>query len=186
MTPNSPRFGGLVTTEFVEPSPGCAFQIRQIYKLRPPDGASSEDIQNTYRGPPLHFHAYQTERFMVEKGRMGIEVNGKRKIVTPEDGVIIGPAGSLHRFWVAEDSVEDMIIVLNATDAAIDYQLDRVFFENWYGFRQDSLAQGKGMDVIHMLSVRGLDSLPEPHPSLRKWSVTSSKNSADRLILVLL
>ena len=122
---------------------------------------------------------------MVEKGRMGLEVNGKAKIVTPEDGVIVGPAGCLHRFWVAEDSVEDMIIVLNATDAAIDYQLDRVFFENWYGFRQDSLTQGKGMDVIQMLSVRGLDSLPESLLSLRKWSVTSCKNSADRLILVL-
>ncbi|KAI9804115.1 MAG: hypothetical protein M1825_001517 [Sarcosagium campestre] len=158
------QFGGLVKTEFVSAAPGCAFQIRQVYKHQRPDGVSSSDAAASYKGPPLHFHPYQSERFVVEQGRLGIEVDGQKRIVTPKDGVVVGKPGCLHRFWMAEDSVEDLIIIVNASDSANDYQLDRLFLENWYGFRYDSLMHGTGLDWIQMMSIfdAGSHYLPAP------------------------
>lgn len=88
---------------------------------------------------------------------MGIEVNGKSRIVTPADGVVVCHAGNIHRFWCdvldEEGKSEDLVLLLNATDSGKDFVLDRVFFENWYGMRYDSLTYGKGIDLIQMLCV---------------------------------
>ena len=88
---------------------------------------------------------------------MGIEINGKSSIVTPADGVIVCRAGNLHRFWVdverEDGEQEDVVLLLNATDSGKDFVLDRVFFENWYGMRYDSLTFGEGIDLVQMLCV---------------------------------
>lgn len=88
--------------------------------------------------------------------------------MTPEDGVVVCRAGNLHRFWVDVDGEdgeqEDVVLLLNATDSGKDFVLDRVFFENWYGMRYDSLTYGDGIDLVQMLCVSvglfifGLDS----------------------------
>ena len=69
-------------------------------------------------------------------------------------------AGNLHRFWVdVEDEdgkQEDVALLLNATDSGKDFVLDRVFFENWYGMRYDSLTYGEGIDLVQMLCVSGI------------------------------
>ena len=158
---NGGRFGGMITTHFLPPAPGTSFQLKQIYRARPSSSADHLDdreVADAYRGPPTHFHVHQTERFRVEQGRIGIEVNGKSRIVTPADGVVVCHAGNLHRFWVdveGEDGEqqEDVVLLLNATDSGKDFVLDRVFFENWYGMRYDSLTYGKGIDFIQMLCV---------------------------------
>ena len=172
------RFNGLITTYFLPPVPGTAFQLKQVYRARPrpssrvPAKTSSannhdhdhdhdddhDEVANAYRGPPMHFHAHQTERFRVERGRIGIEQDGKSIVVGPEDGVVVCRAGTLHRFWVdveGEDGgeQEDVVLLLNATDSGKDFVLDRVFFENWYGMRYDSLMFGQGIDLVQMLCV---------------------------------
>lgn len=48
---------------------------------------------------------------------------------------------------------EDVVLLLNATDSGKDFVLDRVFFENWYGMRYDSLTYGEGIDLVQMLCV---------------------------------
>ena len=79
------------------------------------------------------------------------------RIVTPEDGVVVCRAGNLHRFWVdverEDGEQEDVVLLLNATDSGKDFVLDRVFFENWYGMRYDSLTYGEGIDLVQMLCV---------------------------------
>ena len=81
------------------------------------------------------------------------------RIVTPEDGVVVCRAGNLHRFWVdvegedGDGEQEDVVLLLNATDSGKDFVLDRVFFENWYGMRYDSLTYGEGIDLVQMLCV---------------------------------
>ncbi|KAL3480362.1 hypothetical protein BJX99DRAFT_254664 [Aspergillus californicus] len=125
------KFGGLLTTEFLEHSPGRCFLFRQTYR-HDIEGSIPENLRKLInspdkpKGPPLHFHQFQTEYFRVEKGVMGIEVDGLTRRITPDDGEISVKAGSLHRFFIHPDSEESMMVYLNASDSGSDYQLDRI------------------------------------------------------------
>ncbi|KAB8252956.1 hypothetical protein BDV35DRAFT_375414 [Aspergillus flavus] len=151
------RFGGALVTEFLEPPPGRCFCFRQRYALKPPIDEGDPDYErinealNHPSGPPVHFHPFQNDYFRVEQGRMCLEVDGQTRILTPEDGEVQGRAGCIHRFYVAPDSTEDMVIILSASDPGMDYQLDRVFFENWYGLWHDYLVHEGKMDFIQLL-----------------------------------
>ena len=154
------RFGGLLTTEFLEPPPGRCFLFRQTYRhtIEGPIPANLRELINSAerpRGPLLHFHQFQTEYFKVETGIMGIEINGEVKKVLPDDGEISVKAGSIHRFFIHPDSPESMTVYLSASDSGMDFQLDRIFFENWYGYWHDALLHDGGLDWIQFLAVRG-------------------------------
>lgn len=146
-------------TEFLEPPPGRCFCFRQRYCLKPTIDESDPDYERINAalhhpsGPPVHFHPFQNEYFRVEQGRMCVEIDGVLQILTPEDGEIMGRAGSIHRFYIAPDSTKDMVIILSASDPGLDYQLDRVFFENWYGLWHDYLVHEGKMDLIQLLCV---------------------------------
>ncbi|KAI0124773.1 hypothetical protein BJ170DRAFT_475741 [Xylariales sp. AK1849] len=157
------KFGGMHETEFIEPPPGRAFCLRQRYRWkippeleRAPDSTASRlhETLNHPSGPPTHFHPFQNEWFRVVSGRMCVEMDGQLRTLTPEDGEIWGRAGSIHRFYIAPDSTEDLVAVISASDCGRDYQLDRVFFENWYGMWHDYLVhEGGKMDMIQILCV---------------------------------
>lgn len=152
-------FGGLLTTEFLEPPPGRCFLFRQTYRHNV-EGPIPENLRrlidgpNRPKGPPPHFHQFQTEYFRVESGVMGISVDGKQKIVTAEDGEVSVKAGSIHNFFIHPTSPEKMTVYLSASDSGLDYQLDRIFFENWYGYWHDALLHDGGLDWIQFLAVR--------------------------------
>lgn len=84
---------------------------------------------------------------------MGINVDGQVKRLTPEDGEVSVKAGSIHNFFIHPDSKESMTVYLSASDSGMDYQLDRIFFENWYGYWHDALLHGGGLDWIQFLAV---------------------------------
>jgi hypothetical protein len=105
------------------------------------------------KGPLLHFHQFQTEYFRVESGVMGIELNGVHKTIYPEDGEISVKAGSVHRFYIHPDSPKEMTVYLSASDSGMDYQLDRIFFENWYGYWHDALLHEGKLNFIQYLAV---------------------------------
>ena len=84
---------------------------------------------------------------------MGIEVDGARKSVTRDDGEISVKAGSIHQFFIHPDSPGDMTVYLSASDAGMDYQLDRIFFENWYGYWHDALLHDGGLSLLQYLAV---------------------------------
>jgi hypothetical protein len=112
-------------------------------------------IESDHRpdGPPMHFHQWQTEYFKVEEGICVVEVNGKQTMLTPDDEEISCKAGNIHRFFIHPDSRERMTVILSASDSGVDYQLDRVFFENWYGYWHDALLYQGGLDFIQTLCV---------------------------------
>ena len=85
---------------------------------------------------------------------MGIEIDGRTKRVVPEDGEISVKAGGLHQFFMHPDSTKSMTVYLSASDSGMDFQLDRVFFENWYGYWHDALLHEGGLDWIQFLAVR--------------------------------
>ncbi|KAK8041116.1 hypothetical protein PG994_014123 [Apiospora phragmitis] len=153
------KFGGLLTTEFLEPPPGRCFLFRQTYKqdLQGPIPQNLRrliDSPSRPMGPLLHFHQFQTEYFRVESGIMGIELNGKHRVVTPEDGEISVKAGGIHRFYIHPDSPDDMTVYLSASDSGMDYQLDRIFFENWYGYWHDALLHEGKLNFIQYLAIQ--------------------------------
>ncbi|KAK0634260.1 hypothetical protein B0T17DRAFT_512853 [Bombardia bombarda] len=154
------KFGGLLTTEFLEPAPGRCFLFRQTYKHNLEGTAIPDNLRKLIDsprkpgGPLLHFHQFQTEYFRVEQGIMGIEVNGVHKIVKPEDGEVSVKAGSIHRFYIHPDSPGDMTVYLSASDSGMDYQLDRIFFENWYGYWHDALLHEGKLNFIQYLAIQ--------------------------------
>ena len=87
---------------------------------------------------------------------MGIEVDGASKSVTRDDGEISVKAGCIHQFFIHPDSPGDMTVYLSASDAGMDYQLDRIFFENWYGYWHDALLHDGGLSLLQYLAVRVL------------------------------
>lgn len=105
-------------------------------------------------GPLLHFHQFQTEYFRVESGVMGIELNGQHRKVYPENGEISVKAGGIHRFYIHPDSPGEMTVYLSASDSGMDYQLDRIFFENWYGYWHDALLHEGKLNFLQYLAVR--------------------------------
>ncbi|KAH7026810.1 hypothetical protein B0J12DRAFT_771487 [Macrophomina phaseolina] len=188
------QFDGLVTTYFLEEPAGTAFQIKQVYKPLP-KGPRAQHVKGAYRGPPPHFHPNQTERFRVLKGRVGVEIDGDVRILRPEDGVAVCPAGRIHRFIVdvddshedaarvrsksngycseeeADEDEDELVLLINATDAATDFALDRIFLENWYGLRVDSFKYyGDRIDFIQKCATfdGGAHYLPFP-ATLPAW-----------------
>ncbi len=84
---------------------------------------------------------------------MGIECDGQKKAVTKDDGEISVKAGSIHQFFIHPDSPGDMTVYLSASDAGMDFQLDRIFFENWYGYWHDALLHDGGLSILQYLAV---------------------------------
>lgn len=151
-------FGGLITTEFLEPPPGRCFMFRQTYRHDvegpvPDNLRRLIDSPNRPKGPPLHFHQFQTEYLQVESGIMGISVDGVVKKVTADDGEMTVKAGSIHQFFIHPESPGPMTFCASAADSGIDYQIDRVFFENWYGYWHDALLHDGGLNLIQYLTV---------------------------------
>ncbi|KAI0108851.1 hypothetical protein GGR51DRAFT_570116 [Nemania sp. FL0031] len=167
------KFGGMLVTEFIEPPPGRSFCFRQRYRWKLPpelenDAQASKLLEtlNHPSGPPTHFHPYQNEWYRVESGRMCVEIDGVLKTLTPEDGEVFGRAGSIHRFFISPDSTEDMVAIISGSDPGLDFQLDRVFFENWYGLWHDYLVHEDGkMDLIQLLCTYDAGDAYLPGPS---------------------
>lgn len=107
--------------------------MRQTYVRHPEDPEAQRIIENVHqpRGPPRHFHQFQTEFFTVEQGMMILEVDGVERIVTSKDGELTAPAGSAHRFWMHPASTEDMVVLLSASDSG--NSLSRRYFFILYG-----------------------------------------------------
>jgi hypothetical protein len=127
------------------------------------------------KGPLLHFHQFQTEYFRVESGIMGIELNGEHRKVYPEDGEISVKAGGIHRFYIHPDSPGEMTVYLSASDSGMDYQLDRIFFENWYGYWHDALLHEGKLDFIQYLAVSLLNCLVGPDCMIQVHKILKAK-----------
>ena len=148
----------MLTTEFLPPLPGRSFRLRQTYR-RGVEGPIPENLRKLIdsprrpKGPPEHFHQFQTEYFTVEHGICAVEIDGVVKKLTNEDGETSVKAGHIHAFWIDDSTPDYMTVILSASDPGMDYQLDRVFFENWYGYWSDALLYDGGLDWIQTLCV---------------------------------
>ncbi|EEP75427.1 predicted protein [Uncinocarpus reesii 1704] len=117
-------------------------------------------------GPPPHLHRYQTEYFKVTQGLMGVNINGKIYKKTPDDPEFSVPANVFHGFFRHPESRGPMTVVLSASDSGRDYKLDRVFFENWYGYWHDAMIYHGGMNYIRWLQIYDAG---DAYPYVPKW-----------------
>lgn len=101
--------GNTVSFEFKDSS--TALNQRSVV-VRLPAGS-------TWRPGP-HWHERYTEHIKVIKGNVGLVINGKPSVVTPEDGAQTIPKFAVHE-WMRAD--------INARDSMKD--ADEVIVEEW-------------------------------------------------------
>jgi hypothetical protein len=132
--------------------------------MRPGQGIYKEHMKAGTK-PPVHFHRYQYESFQViGTGDFTAEIDGKeRRIKKGDPAVTIPPLA--HHVVYGTPGFDDQEIEFtfssrdkrgNGQDVMKQYLLDRMFFENWYGY-QEEVFQGKAkFDFIQILSVWAL------------------------------
>ncbi|TVY16166.1 putative oxidoreductase yanE [Lachnellula arida] len=106
--------------------------------------------------PPVHFHV-QEEYIECIQGRMGLELNGKEKVLSPEVGrVSIKPYVNHVSYPLSLPRQQDGNTVVKfllsgeRTDSV--FELNPVFFENWYRYQDKVVVQGEAISLIQLLS----------------------------------
>jgi mannose-6-phosphate isomerase-like protein (cupin superfamily) len=85
-----------------------------------------------------HVHPYQTERFEVLAGRLGVKVAGKKLELGPGDVATV-EAGKAHKFWNAG---EDTLVFRAEVRPALQFES---LIETMYGLASDGKTNKKGM-----------------------------------------
>jgi hypothetical protein len=111
--------------------------------------------------PPLHFHPYQEEYIKVTEGRLGVEVQGKEYILTPEDGEFTIRAWTNHRLYPlmpapGSGELQTARFLLSGESTKDMFKLDTMFFQNWYGYQDAVVIGGQKMDLIQVMNVQTL------------------------------
>ncbi|KAI0160771.1 hypothetical protein GGR57DRAFT_456282 [Xylariaceae sp. FL1272] len=174
MQPDSPEMirefydGALQTQIFSEPNYAYAFEAR--FQL---DHALSPKLFS--QQPPLHFHPYQDEFIRVILGTLVVDVNGKRLVLTPDDGELCVKAWSNHRLYPlypvehtansADASPKETKVYIKGQQSNRAFQEDLLFLENWAGYLDDVVMNNKQISFLQVLCMfdAGGSYLSPPH-----------------------
>ena len=85
-----------------------------------------------------HVHPFQSERFEVVSGRLGMKLGRKKIEVGPEDVVVVEP-GTPHKFWNAGDDELHFVTVVRPA-----LQFERLL-ETMFALAADGKTNRKGM-----------------------------------------
>lgn len=111
---------------------------------------------------PLHFHPYQEEYFQVLEGSLGVEVEGKTLLLTPDSGEFCVPCWHSHRIFppISKDDAEGSSSTSKITKVLVSgqqtsdvFKMDMLFFENWYAYQDKLVAAGKLPNIIQLMCV---------------------------------
>ena len=114
--------------------------------------------------PPAHFHPYQSEYMEVLEGRLGLETEGRERVLRPEDGQVKVDPWKNHRMFppppLHEKSKRDgehargiTRFLLSGGETSELFRLDTLFFQNWYGYQDEVVMGGGRMDLIQVMCV---------------------------------
>ncbi|TVY80670.1 putative oxidoreductase yanE, partial [Lachnellula suecica] len=107
------------------------------------------------RKPPVHFHV-QEEYIESLEGKLGLEIEGKEFVLVPTDGTYTIASFVNHRSYpLPEDRQNGGEIVrfrLSGEKTSNPYELSPVFFENWYKYQNEVVANGAQVSLIQFLS----------------------------------
>ncbi|KAM7203266.1 Cupin, RmlC-type [Rhypophila sp. PSN 637] len=106
--------------------------------------------------PPTHFHI-QDEYVEVTQGKLIVEADGQERVLTAADGrVVIKPYEHHSLYPIAREKQDDGVTVVKfllsgeITDSV--FELNPVFFENWYKYQDEVVVKGKKVILIQVLS----------------------------------
>ncbi|RJE27104.1 hypothetical protein PHISCL_00571 [Aspergillus sclerotialis] len=154
-----PAFGGAIETRILtDETPAqhraFAFEVSFYSHLWPASVGSQK--------PPLHFHPFQEEYIQVLQGQLCVEddQHGAR-ILTPADGEICIKPWVQHRLYPpirpgtegADPVTTPIRFILAGQDTAEVFRLDLIFFENWYAYQDETVAKGRGMSLVQVMSM---------------------------------
>ncbi|KAI2617734.1 hypothetical protein GGR54DRAFT_192528 [Hypoxylon sp. NC1633] len=143
-------FDGAITARKGEQRPNRAFDFDVTFILTHPHLITLASQQK----PPMHFHPYQEEYITVVEGVLGVDVEGKEYRLTPKDGEFPIRPWLNHRLYpILLPGHEITRFLLSAEDSHKGFQLDTLFFQNWYGYQDECLMSGKDFNLIQVLSM---------------------------------
>ena len=110
--------------------------------------------------PPIHFHV-QEEYIESIQGKMGLELDGKEHVLSAGDGPMSIKPYVNHRSYplslAQQDNGETVVkFLLSGEQTDSIFELNPVFFENWYKYQDDVVVNGARISLIQLFSVSRL------------------------------
>ncbi|KAG9201344.1 hypothetical protein G6514_005894 [Epicoccum nigrum] len=110
--------------------------------------------------PPIHFHV-QEEYIESIQGKMGLELDGKEHVLSAGDGPMSIKPYVNHRSYplslAQQDNGETVVkFLLSGEQTNSIFELNPVFFENWYKYQDDVVVNGARISLIQLFSVSRL------------------------------
>ncbi|GKT43287.1 putative oxidoreductase YfjR [Colletotrichum spaethianum] len=104
--------------------------------------------------PPLHFHL-QEEYIEAVRGKLAVEIEGKEIVLTPADGRFSIKPYVNHRSYPLPISEQDdgntkVAFLLSGEKTDNVFELNPVFFENWYKYQDEVVVKGAKIDLIQL------------------------------------
>ncbi|CAI7649400.1 unnamed protein product [Penicillium glandicola] len=106
--------------------------------------------------PPTHFHV-QEEYIECTQGHLGLEIDGKEVVLTAGDGPYsIKPYKDHRSYPLSLDRQEEgntvVKFLLSGEKTDSVFELNPVFFENWYRYQDDVVVNGAKINLIQLFS----------------------------------
>jgi hypothetical protein len=106
------------------------------------------------------------------EGEMALEVEGKEMLLTPDLGEFCVQRWTNHRIYPSassrtESGPKKAVCLASGEQSALNFQLDFLFFENWYAYQDSLVVDGQKPDLIQIMTVSGTPSLRwKPYPPM--------------------
>ena len=99
----------------------------------------------------------------VLEGRVCLDVEGRERVLEPEDGEAVVDPWANHRFYPLpisdmkrdRDGGKVTTILLWGGETEEIFRVDGMFFQNWYGYLDEVIMGHAKMDLIQVLCVSG-------------------------------
>ncbi|KAF3389715.1 Yanuthone D synthesis protein E [Talaromyces pinophilus] len=155
------KFDGAIVFEWGQPeNPEECLHARVF--MRPVKGIYKKHMEAGTK-PPIHFHRHQYESFeVVGAGDLTCEIDGVQHRVRKGDPAVwIQPYANHVVYGTPGVEQPEIEMIVRSRDNRLmgrknkepsEFLLDKMFFENWYGY-QEEVYQGKNkFDIIQILS----------------------------------
>ena len=106
----------------------------------------------------------QEEYIEAIQGKMGLELEGKEIVLSPEDGRFPIKPYANHRSYPMPLSMQpkgttEVKFLLSGEPIDEVFELNPVFFENWYKYQDQFVMYGEKLSLIQLFSVSTLLAL---------------------------
>ncbi|KAF2647654.1 hypothetical protein K491DRAFT_671798 [Lophiostoma macrostomum CBS 122681] len=106
--------------------------------------------------PPMHFHINQDEYIQSLNGKIALEIRGKEIVLQTGDPEYRIDAWVDHRSYplklAAQEGGTTVKFLLSGEKTPELFQLNTLFFENWYKYQDELVTSGGKIDMIQALS----------------------------------